>query len=339
MADIKLISAYKRYDTESVLNGVSIHVNNGEYISLIGASGCGKTTTLKIIAGLIKACSGQVLFNNVNASKLSENKSRAVIVDQNVLLFPHMTVERNINFGLRIRRVSKEKIKEKTEKLLEMIQLSEHKNKFPSELSGGQMQRVAIARAMAIEPEVLLLDEPFSKLDVSLREDMRKFIKEVHENHKITIIMVTHDKEEAFLMSDRVAFMDNGKIEQYDTPENIYKRPNSMKVARFFGHCNFIEGTIENSVFTSKLGTYSVDEKKEGKVTMLIRSEQIKIVREGEQNATGIVTDYRYAGEKSYLKLDSNGVTLGIHTTEDIKYRLRDTIHIKIDYKKGVLLW
>ncbi|MEG1647124.1 MAG: ABC transporter ATP-binding protein, partial [Clostridia bacterium] len=202
-------------------------IKEGEIVSLLGKSGCGKSTTLQIIAGLIQPDSGDILFNQSSVLNVCTQKRNAVIVFQDYLLFPHMTVYENIEFGLKMKGEKKYIRKLKVYKLIELVKLKGFEEEYPSQLSGGQKQRVAIARTLAINPKVLLLDEPFSNLDINLRNEMREFVLDLQKKLKITTILVTHDKEEALMMSDKIAVMIDGSINQFDTPINLYKKPTS----------------------------------------------------------------------------------------------------------------
>ena len=235
MSYVNLVNITKYFDNLKVIDNINLSINKGEIISLLGPSGCGKSTTLKLIAGLLQPDSGDILFNNKSVLNIETNKRSAVIVFQEYLLFPHMNIYENVAFGLKMKKVSKEDIDIKVNELLDLIKLNSYKMKYPHELSGGQKQRVAIARALAINPKILLLDEPLSSLDINLRQEMREFILDIQKQKNITTVLVTHDKEEALMMSDKIAVMLDGKIQQFDTPKNLYENPNSKKVANIFG--------------------------------------------------------------------------------------------------------
>lgn len=230
------------YDKKkTILKGLDLEVKEGELVSLLGPSGCGKTTTLRVIAGFIEPTCGEFILDGKNYTKIPVHKRNFGIVFQSYALFPHLSVFDNVAFGLKLQKLSKEEVKQRVDKMLEISDLSEFANRFPKQMSGGQRQRVALARALVIQPKLLLLDEPLSNLDAKLRVNMRVEIKRIQKKLGITTIFVTHDQEECFSISDRVAVMNNGVIEQYDTPENIYSRPKTEFVARFIGFENFIE--------------------------------------------------------------------------------------------------
>ena len=228
------------FGKEKILHDISLHIADGEFVSLLGASGCGKSTLLKSIAGLIEIESGVVKINGKDMSRTLPEKRRAVIVFQDLRLFPHMTVAKNIAFPMNIKKISKERQKETVDSLLAEVQLEGFGNRKVREMSGGQMQRVALARALAANPTLLLLDEPFSGLDGKLRLEMGELVRKLHRENRLTTILVTHDKQEALKYSDRIALMKSGRILQYDTPQNIFKRPASREVADYFGRMNYI---------------------------------------------------------------------------------------------------
>ena len=224
MSSVKLININKSFDEKTVLENINIDIKDGEIVSLLGVSGCGKSTTLQLIAGLINPDSGDITFNDKSVLNIPTGKREAVIVFQDYLLFPHMSVYENIEFGLKVKNINKKIRKDKVDELIRLVKLNGYENKYPSELSGGQKQRVAIARTLAVNPKVLLLDEPFSNLDINLRNEMREFVLNLQKKLNITTILVTHDKEEALIMSDKIAVMVNGKIEQFDKPDILYQK-------------------------------------------------------------------------------------------------------------------
>lgn len=240
MYKLELQNIQKKFSNKKVLDGLNLKVKNGERISILGPSGCGKSTTLSIIAGLNDDFEGKVILDNEDITSKAANKRNIVIVNQENLLFPHMNVYENIAFGLIVRKKSKEEIDKKVKELLSDIGLEGYEKKKVSMISGGEKQRVALARALAVEPEVLLLDEAYSSLDTNLRERMRELTIRLQKKHNTTMILVTHDKEEAILFSDRMAIMLNGKVEQIDSPEEVYTNPISKAAAKFMVDDNFI---------------------------------------------------------------------------------------------------
>ncbi len=234
----------KRFGALTAVNNVSLTVKRGEFFSLLGPSGCGKTTLLRILAGFEQPDSGRVLLEGRDITHVPSHLRRVHTVFQNYALFPHMTVWDNIAFSLRIQRYAPDEIKRRVEEMLEMIQMTDHAHKFPDMISGGQKQRVAIARALIDRPQVLLLDEPLAALDLKLRQHMLLELDTIHDQVGITFLYVTHDQGEAMSLSDRIAVMNKGHIEQLDGPAKIYEAPVSSFVAAFIGDTNFFEGEI-----------------------------------------------------------------------------------------------
>ena len=234
----------KSFDGTEVLRGVSLSIARGEFVTLLGPSGCGKTTTLRIIAGLTPADGGRVFLDGRDVTALPPEKRPVNTVFQNYALFPHMTVEKNIGYGLRIQRVNRREIKQRVDEMLELVQLPDYGARMPAQLSGGQRQRVAIARAVVTNPLVLLLDEPLGALDLKLRQEMQEELKQLQKRLGITFVYITHDQEEALNMSDRIAVMNNGRLEQVGTPQNVYECPSTRFVAGFVGAAALFEGHI-----------------------------------------------------------------------------------------------
>ena len=244
MAGVTLTNIRKNYGTLAAVDDVSIEIRDGELLALLGPSGCGKTTTLRMIAGFVAPTSGTVKFGERDVTRVPVHKRNVGMVFQGYALFPHLTVAKNVEFGLRVRGWDKPKITARVAEMLRWVQLEALAERQPRALSGGQQQRVALARAMANEPDVLLLDEPFSALDAKLRTQMRTEIRELQRQAGITSVFVTHDQEEAMAIADRIGVMNHGKLEQLGSAEDLYKRPVSRFVAGFIGKCNFIEGRV-----------------------------------------------------------------------------------------------
>lgn len=299
---------------EDVLDDICLTVARGEFVTLLGSSGCGKTTTLRIIAGLEQTDSGSVWINGQDVTKLPPDKRDVNTVFQNYALFPHMNVAENIGYGLKLRKVPRGEIKKKVAQMLELVQLEGYERRKPSELSGGQKQRVAIARALVNNPKVLLLDEPLGALDLQLRRAMQIELKHLQKKLGITFIYITHDQEEAINMSDRIAVMKDGRIEQIGTPDEIYNHPKTSYVATFVGNANILHGvaeSIQGENAIVKIGNDRVIVKLETsqqdtgdtrakqylaageKVTLAVRSENILLQETAVIGDTG--TDYRDA--------------------------------------------
>lgn len=238
----------KRFGDFPALHGIDLKIEPGEFIALLGPSGSGKTTLLRIIAGLEFQDTGAVLFDGADVSRIGVGDRGVGFVFQNYALFRHMTVAENVAFGLNVKkrrdRPEKAAIKARAEELLRLVQLDGLGDRLPSQLSGGQRQRVALARALAIEPKLLLLDEPFGALDAKVRKDLRRWLRELHQQMGLTSIFVTHDQEEALELADRVVVMDHGKIEQIGTPEQVYMQPATPFVANFVGETNKLPGGV-----------------------------------------------------------------------------------------------
>ncbi len=284
---LELHQIEKSFGETKVLEGINLSIQKGEFITLLGSSGCGKTTTLRIIAGLESPDQGSVILNGVNVTDLEPNKRDVNTVFQNYALFPHMDVETNIGYSLKIRKTDKKEIKKKVKEALELVQLQGLENRMPSELSGGQKQRVAIARAIVNNPKILLLDEPLGALDLQLRRQMQVELKRLQKKLGITFIYITHDQEEAINMSDRIVVMKEGTFEQIGTPSEVYDHPKTSYVARFVGTANIVVGTVTsfiNSIATINImgGVAEVFEESHTlvpgqKVTIAVRSENIEL--------------------------------------------------------------
>ena len=246
---IEVRNIHKRFGNYTALNDISLTFESGQLVALLGPSGCGKTTLLRIIAGLEQADSGIVTLEGEDASVSSVRERQVGFVFQHYALFKHMTVFDNVAFGMRMKprahRPSKQQIKDKVHELLNLVQLDWLADRYPSQLSGGQRQRIALARALAVEPRVLLLDEPFGALDAKVRKELRRWLRKLHDELHITSIFVTHDQEEALEVADKVVLMDHGRVEQVGTPEEVYNHPATPFVYSFLGSVNLFHGRVE----------------------------------------------------------------------------------------------
>ncbi|SHJ88357.1 ABC transporter ATP-binding protein [Paramaledivibacter caminithermalis] len=333
MCKIELKNISKVFENKRVLNDINFTVNEGEMVSLLGPSGCGKTTTLKIIAGLISPDCGDILFNEKSIVNIPVEKRGAVIVFQDYLLFPHMTVEENIGFGLKMAKIKRAKRIARIKEMIELVKLDGHERKYPNELSGGQKQRVAIARALAIEPKVLLLDEPFSNLDTRLRESMRNFVCDIQRKLKITTLLVTHDKEEALMTSDKVAVMLDGEIKQFGSPWEIYEKPVSTTVADFFGEKNYLTGEIKEGIFYCGIGKFRTSFNKYSKVIAMIRPEEIEITDSEENCGLWVkILSKQYAGDKIYYTLIADNIQLKCITNSKNIFEVNQKVWLKVDF-------
>lgn len=323
MATIELRQLNKRYGDTLVLQDISMTVPDGSFTVLLGPSGSGKTTLLHCVAGILSPDSGTILFDGAPVDDVPAHKRNAVLVDQGVTLFPHMTVEQNIGFGLLMRGEKKAAIRQKVEELVRLVELEGHEKKHPSELSGGQMQRVALARALAVEPNVLLLDEPFSKLDIGLRSSMQTFVRDLVSGMGITTIMVTHDAGEALSMADRVAVLLDTRIVQYDTPENVYERPASRSVSDFFGERNYV--------------TVEADDARE---TVILRPDEVLLAPPSgaEDERLGTVTARTYTGELYRYEVDVDGQTLLSATLSHTPFEVGETVAVRFSLDEAARL-
>ena len=298
---------YKRFGETPVLRGINLEVAQGEFITLLGSSGCGKTTTLRIIAGLETPDQGRVLLEGQDMTNVEPNKRDVNTVFQNYALFPHMNVEQNIGYALKIRKRPKSQIKEEVKSMLELVQLSGFERRMPGELSGGQKQRVAIARSLVNRPKLLLLDEPLGALDLQLRRQMQQELKRLQKKLGITFIYITHDQEEALNMSDRIAVMREGQLEQIGTPSQVYDSPKTSYVARFVGTANIVQGTVgavtgDQVEFVGQNGKASFGSRGHhfvsgSPVTLAVRGEQAQaVLGEDGPGLAGVVKEKSFAG-------------------------------------------
>ncbi|MGF1631032.1 MAG: ABC transporter ATP-binding protein [Kiloniellaceae bacterium] len=241
---VELRAVAKQYGNFTAVQPMDLSVEAGAFVTLLGPSGCGKTTTLRMVAGLAQPSAGDILIKGARVNDVPIHKRNLGIVFQNYALFPHKTVFDNVAFGLRYRKVAKAEITRRVGRALDLVQLPQMADRFPNQLSGGQQQRIALARAIVVEPDVLLLDEPLSALDANLREEMRVELKKIQHQLGITTLFVTHDQSEALAMSDKIIVMNQGRIEQQGSPEEVYTRPRSLFVARFLGNANLLDGRV-----------------------------------------------------------------------------------------------
>ena len=258
---------------EDVLDGICLTAKKGEFVTLLGSSGCGKTTTLRIIAGLEQPDSGQVFLNGKDVTGLEPNRRNVNTVFQNYALFPHMNVADNIGYGLKLKKTPKAEISRRVKEMLELVQLAGFEKRKPSELSGGQRQRVAIARALVNNPEVLLLDEPLGALDLQLRRAMQHELKHLQKKLGITFIYITHDQEEAINMSDTIAVMNHGRFEQIGTPDEIYNHPKTSYVATFVGNANILKGVVKEPADNNN-----------HQITIITESGEVQVLAASEEN-------------------------------------------------------
>jgi len=242
---ISIKNAVKKYGENTVVRDLDLQVNNGELFTLLGPSGCGKTTLLRMIAGFSTIEGGTFAFDDTIINDIPAHKRNIGMVFQNYAIFPHLTVRQNVEYGLKIRKLGRDELRRRADEILDVVKITEYQDRLPENLSGGQQQRVALARAIVIHPSVLLMDEPLSNLDAKLRVEMRGAIREIQKRVDITTVYVTHDQEEALAISDRIAVMKDGVIQQIGAPESIYTRPYNVFVSTFLGHSNSFKGSIK----------------------------------------------------------------------------------------------
>ncbi len=316
---IRLVNVSKDYNGTEALKDINLYIKRNEFLTLLGPSGCGKTTTLRIIGGFEKPDTGDVFFDGKSITNLPPYKRRVNTVFQRYALFPHMNVAENIAFGLKIKKLDKKTINKKVTEALELVNLKGFEKRDVESLSGGEQQRVAIARALVNEPEVLLLDEPLGALDLKLRKGMQVELKRIQKAVGITFVYVTHDQEEALSMSDTVAVMKDGKIQQVGTPETIYNEPKNAFVADFIGESNIVSGRMIKDYLAYFAGREfeCVDagfgENEE--VDIVIRPEDIKLVSEGEGMLIGEVKSVTFKGVHYEMIIQSSGISWMVHST------------------------
>ena len=319
--DLKNISV--SFDGEQILKSINLYIRDGEFITFLGPSGCGKTTTLRIVAGFLEPDSGDVIFDGKRINGVPPHKREVNTIFQRYALFPHLNVAENIAFGLKLKKMPKDKIDKKVSEMLALVNLKGFENRNINSLSGGQQQRVAIARALAVDPKVLLLDEPLGALDLKLRKDMQNELKKIQQSLGITFIYVTHDQEEALSMSDTIVVMDSGKIQQIGTPTDIYNEPKNAFVADFIGESNIVDGVMKQDkvvefsghVFDCLDGGFGKNEP----VDVVVRPEDVDVVPVSEGMLTGKVTSVTFKGVHYEIIVDIGGFLWMIQST-DIQY-------------------
>ncbi|MFT4271899.1 MAG: ABC transporter ATP-binding protein [Pantoea sp.] len=290
----------KAYGQTTVLQNLDLAVHSGELLTLLGPSGSGKTTLLQIISGLTEPTAGRLLIDGRDETWTPVHQRDIGVVFQNYALFPHLTLEENVGFPLRMRRMPAAEIARKVNAALEMVELGHAAKRFPRALSGGQQQRVALARCLVYQPSVILMDEPLGALDRKLRETMQMEIKRIHRESGATIIFVTHDQEEALALSDRICLMNEGKIAQIDTPEAIYQQPNSTFVAEFIGLSNILQGEVQNGSLVTPQGAFALPGMAaSGNAALVIRPEHIQLCSADQALLHGKISERIYAGSET----------------------------------------
>jgi iron(III) transport system ATP-binding protein len=342
---ISINNVIKKYDDETIINGLSLNIRKGEFFTLLGPSGCGKTTLLRMIIGFNSIEGGTISIDNRVINDIPPSKRNIGMVFQNYAVFPHMSVEKNVAFGLKNRKVPKDEIAKKVEKILGIVKIEKLRTRMPAALSGGQQQRVSLARAIVIEPEVLLMDEPLSNLDAKLRVEMRNAIKEIQHKIGITTVYVTHDQEEALAVSDRIAVMNGGVIQQVGKPKDIYQRPANVFVSTFIGLSNILQGTLQDDPADAAVkrltfsNGYSVTIRNiRGTITgkkavkISVRPEEFEIRRDG----TGIRAEIRHSVflgvSIHYFMVTENRQEIEViqHAEDDIQYDVGEKVVLTV---------
>ena len=340
--NIKIVHAMKKYGDFVAIPDLSLEIQPGEFFTLLGPSGCGKTTLLRMIAGFNSIENGDFYFGERRINDLDPAKRNIGMVFQNYAIFPHLTVRKNVEFGLQNRKLPKDKIHSQAEKFMGLMKIDEYSERLPEKLSGGQQQRVALARALAIEPDVLLMDEPLSNLDAKLRVEMRDVIKEIQNRLGITTVYVTHDQEEAMAISDRIAVMDGGIIQQIGTPKELYQRPANQFVATFIGRTNILSAkTIGGGIEFSngaKLMMDNLDLVNDGNdVVVSVRPEEF-IITSGDSDQALISAKVIYSTflglNTHYIVESEDGQRLEIIQESQIEDILEKGTSIKLALKK-----
>jgi sulfate/thiosulfate transport system ATP-binding protein len=307
-ADVEVAGAAKRYGDVVAVAGIDLHVASGEFFTLLGPSGSGKTTTLRMIAGFERPDAGTVLLGGRDVTRLAPYERDVNTVFQDYALFPHMTVGENVGYGLKVRKVRRAERDRRVAEVLEMVRLDGYADRRPIQLSGGQRQRVALARALAIEPKVLLLDEPFGALDAQVRKELRRWLRDIHDRTGHTTLFVTHDQEEALELADRLVVMSQGAIEQVGTPGEVYDRPNSPFVFGFIGESSAVPVGVEHGEL--RVGGRAIGipapGAAEGPGRLYFRPHDVELV-EGDACLAGVVTSSRRVGGSRRVELEIAG--------------------------------
>ena len=339
MSRIIIKNAVKKYGENTVIPDLSAEIEDGELFTLLGPSGCGKTTLLRMIAGFNSIEGGDIYFNDTRINDMDPSKRNIGMVFQNYAIFPNLSVRNNVAFGLKNRKIEKEKIKTETDKYLNLMQIMEYAERMPSQLSGGQQQRIALARALVITPDVLLMDEPLSNLDAKLRMEMRTVIRHTQKSVGITTVYVTHDQEEAMAISDRIAVMKDGVIQHIGKPKDIYQRPKNVFVATFIGRTNMVHAKIEGGelVFADGYREHidALSKAEDQEVLCSIRPEEFVIGKEGGEGIKGTVKEFVYLGLNTHYYIDTDaGETVEIIEESSLEEELKEGQSVVLKVKK-----
>jgi iron(III) transport system ATP-binding protein len=332
------------YGSNHVLKEVSLNIENKDFYTFLGPSGCGKTTLLRLIAGFEKSSSGELFIDGKEVSNLNPWERDVGMVFQNYALWPHMTVYKNVSFGLEEKKIDKKEIKSRVDEVLELVDLKDLSGRYPFQLSGGQQQRVALARTLVVKPKVLLLDEPLSNLDAKLRVQMRKELQDLHKKIGITSIFVTHDQEEANSMSTNLAILNEGVVQQVGKPVDLYNNPENIFVANFLGTTNVIDGTFKNNNFTSSEGLEIkdiIDDKKGTNILLRPQNLYLHSNNNDFQNFEGIVINQEFLGNIVRYTVDVKNHLLTVDSLHEVNkkiYSPNEKIKIYLDPSKIKIL-
>ena len=336
MTQVKLSGLTKRFDekSEPAVDRLDIEIESGKLTALLGPSGCGKTTTMKMIAGLLRPTDGDILFDGSSIVGIAPEDRGAVMVFQNYLLFPYMSVADNIGFGLKMRGVSRSEIRTRVRDMLDLVQMPGFEERRPKQLSGGQQQRIALARALIVQPNVLLLDEPLSNLDAHLRDEMRELISGIQTELGITTVFVTHDQEEAVVLADKIALLFEGRLQQFDVPDAFYETPGTVDIAKFFGGTNFIPGRCEDGRITTAIGRFraphtAVDR---GEAVLSIRPEAVELGGGGGNSVRGRIRSHVYVGRYARFRVMIGEVEIEVITDPGQVKKLSDGDEVSVRF-------
>ena len=349
MVKIELKNLTKRFGEVTAAKNVNLTIKDGEFFTLLGPSGCGKTTTMRIIAGLEFPTEGHVLFDDVDVTNLPSYERNTGMVFQNYALWPHMKVFDNVAYGLNVRKMPQDEVKDKVREALENVKLGGMEDRFPTQLSGGQQQRVALARVLVINPAVLLLDEPLSNLDAKLRVQMREEIKALQKRLKITTVYVTHDQEEAMSVSDRIAIQNYGEVRQVGTPSEIYNVPQNVFIATFMGRGTLLEGdaSVEGKDVSLRVGgvvLHGVDTTGSitdgSKASCVIRPEKYEVSEPDEayNSLDGKVEWVSFIGPYNEIRLDIEGHKILVDVPPHVEVEIGQTLRVYICHKDTIML-
>lgn len=343
MSGIQIHNLTKKFGDFVAVDDITFEVEEGELVALLGPSGSGKSTVLRLIAGLERQDSGQIFLTGKNVTMEKAQKREVGFVFQHYALFKHMTVEKNIAFGLEIQKKTKQQIKEKVDELIDLVKLNGYERHFPSQLSGGQRQRVALARALAPEPAVLLLDEPFGALDAKVRKNLAQWLRDLHNRIRVTSIFVTHDQNEAMEISDKIIVINRGKVEQIGSATEVYENPQTRFVASFVGNVNVVDAVFERNHIviagsSKKLSLNGESNLQHRTIVLLVRPEDIEIFRKknGSDMTPAQVSSIHYRGSyfEVHLKLGNNMVKSMVEKERFLKKAWKPGENVQVDFKK-----